>query len=284
MYESGKKSDKKPKKIYLKNTFNSIKKINNFKNEEKQVKENPVENNISSDINNNKIIHESMLKEIEKLEKELKEIEKENELILEKKSILLEDNKKLLEKYDIIKEDIEYENEELEELKNINDEKNREYLQLNHLRHQHQMSNDNSNNSERNNQENNTNDNNNNENDRFNDILNGFNFLLNLSRLRRINEEDGDNGSINSMSNNNDEENNEEGPPMTNEQLQNLPSSIYPRNNSSNEKCTICQFDFCYKDTITKLKCNHTFHKECLINRLSARHSSKCPTCKASII
>ena len=283
MYESGKKSDKKPKKIYLKNTFNSIKKINNFKNEEKHVKENPVENNISSDINNNKIIHESMLKEIEKLEKELKEIEKENELILEKKSILLEDNKKLLEKYDIIKEDIEYENEELEELKNNNDEKNREYLQLNHLRHQHQMSNDNSNNSERNNQENNTNDNNN-ENDRFNDILNGFNFLLNLSRLRRTNEEDGDNGSINSISNNNDEENNEEGPPMTNEQLQNLPSSIYPRNNSSNEKCTICQFDFCYKDTITKLKCNHTFHKDCLINRLSARHSSKCPTCKASII
>ena len=282
MYESGKKSDKKPKKIYLKSTFKSIKKINNFKNEEKHTKENPVKNNISSEINNDKTIHESMLKEIEKLEKELKEIEKENELILEKKSILLEDNKKLLEEYYEIKEDIEEENEELEKLKNINDEKSREYLQLNHLRHQHQISDDNSNNSERS-QENNTN-NNNNENERFNDILNGFNFLLNLSRLRRINEEDGDNGYINSISNNNDEENNEEGPPMTDEQLQNLSSSIYPRNNGANEKCTICQFDFCYKDTITKLKCNHTFHKDCLINRLSARHSSKCPTCKASIV
>ena len=78
--------------------------------------------------------------------------------------------------------------------------------------------------------------------------------------------------------------NNEEGPPMTQEQLDDLPCSIYPRRNNNNEKCVICEFDFCFNDTIIILRCNHKFHKNCLINRLTARHSSKCPTCKESII
>ena len=102
--------------------------------------------------------------------------------------------------------------------------------------------------------------------------------ILRISRIRRENSND----EIPFIFLNN-RENNEDGPPMTYEQLQNLQSSTYPRNNN-NEKCIICGFDFCFNDIFTKLICNHIFHKNCLINRLSARQSSKCPTCKASII
>ena len=79
-------------------------------------------------------------------------------------------------------------------------------------------------------------------------------------------------------------ESNEEGPPMSYQQLQALPSYNYQGRNS-NEKCNICDFDLCYNDLVTRLsKCNHTFHKNCLVNRLSTRRSSKCPNCKVSII
>ena len=91
-----------------------------------------------------------------------------------------------------------------------------------------------------------------------------------------------ENESVILTNSNNDEE--EEGPSMTQEQLDSLEVSIYPRNNNSNEKCIICEFDFCYNDTLIILKCGHKFHKNCLINRLTARHSSKCPICKDSII
>ena len=91
-----------------------------------------------------------------------------------------------------------------------------------------------------------------------------------------------ENESVILTNSNNDEE--EEGPSMTQEQLDSLEVSTYPRNNNSNEKCIICEFDFCYNDTLIILKCGHKFHKNCLINRLTARHSSKCPICKDSII
>ena len=105
---------------------------------------------------------------------------------------------------------------------------------------------------------------------------------MNLSRLRRINEElNNALISIQSIRNNN---NNEEGPSMTYTQLQNLASSNYTRRNNTTEKCTICRFNFGYNDVITKLNCHHVFHKNCLVNRLSNTRSSKCPTCKTSII
>ena len=129
---------------------------------------------------------------------------------------------------------------------------------------------------------NNTNNNFENEANRFNDVFNGLNFLLNLSRIRRAYEEENDESR--DLLNIEEEDNNEDGPPMTNQQLSSLVSSIYPRNNNSDEKCTICGFVFCYNDTVTKLGCNHLFHKLCLINRLTARRSSKCPTCRTSII
>ena len=91
-----------------------------------------------------------------------------------------------------------------------------------------------------------------------------FDRLVFLSRMRR------DNNS---------------GPAMSDEQLQALPVSYYPRNNNSNEKCIICDFPFCYNDVIIKLRsCHHIFHKACLINTLTLSRSSICPICRATII
>ena len=72
---------------------------------------------------------------------------------------------------------------------------------------------------------------------------------------------------------------------LTMEQLLNLPNSKYYKMENNNEKCEICGFLFCYNDTISKLeRCRHVFHRECLFNYLQNRSSSKCPTCKVSII
>ena len=281
MYESNKKPNKKPIKIIIKSSINSSQKLSNIKNEETQYKDNPIENSFS-EINKNKISHENKLKQIELLEKELKDIEKENDLILKEMSIIKNINKKLVENYNKINNELEKEKGDLDQIKEINSSKNREYLELSRLRRENINNNSNNNengqnytNSSRGNSEND-----NNENDRYGDIFNGINFLLNISRLRRNEEENDESIRVNSMS----EDNNEEGPSMTTQQLQALPTLIYPRNNNNNEKCIICGFDFCYNDTIIKLTCNHTFHKNCLINRLTARNSSKCPNCKASII
>ena len=292
-------SDKKPNKnrikLFLKSSLDSSKKIlSNMKYEEKQNKENKLECS-SSTINTDKLIHENNLKEIENLENEINIIEKQNELLLKEINLYKKQQKDLLEKYNQIKNEYETESEELDELKETNEDKNREYLQLMHLRNQRQVNNNNDNDNENNNSNNNTerndnnnsnNNNNDNEIDRMADLINGFNFLLNISRFRRAHEEqeDREESSINTESNNFENYNNDEGPPMTQDQLHGLPTSIYPRNNNNNEKCEICKFEFCYNDTIIKLTCNHVFHKDCLINRLTARNSSKCPTCKASII
>ena len=279
MYDSYKKTNKKSVKLYLKTSKITPKKISSIKEEETKYKNNQNENSFSD--NNNKINHENYIKLIEGLNNELNDLEKQNDLILKEISLLKIQQNDFEEKYNEIKEEIEKENEELNDLKETNITKNREYLELLRRRHQQireihsneEGSQESNNNTSRNNSENENNDLN-----RLTDMMNGLNFLLSISRLRRANEEENDE-SIRS-----NEHNNEEGPPMTNAQLQALPSSIYPRNNNSDEKCEICGFVFCYKDTITKLSCNHTFHKDCLVNRLSARNSSKCPTCKASII
>ena len=279
MLDSYKKTNKKSVKLYLKTSKITPKKISSIKEEETKYKNNQNENSFSD--NNNKINHENYIKLIEGLNNELNDLEKQNDLILKEISSLKIQQNDFEEKYNEIKEEIETENEELNDLKETNITKNREYLELLRRRHQQireihsneEGSQESNNNTSRNNSENENNDLN-----RLTDMMNGLNFLLSISRLRRANEEENDE-SIRS-----NEHNNEEGPPMTNAQLQALPSSIYPRNNNSDEKCEICGFVFCYKDTITKLSCNHTFHKDCLVNRLSARNSSKCPTCKASII
>ena len=278
-------SKNKPTKIFI----DSSKKVATIKDEEKQAQNNIENKKEKEELSleeqkqkRDKIIHENNLKVIEILQKEFDKIENENKLIMEELQRLKDEEKELKEKYENTRNDIEAEKDELEDLKEINDEKNREYAHLAHLRHRDIMDNPN-------NQSNNSNRNNNNTNNERPHPLNRFTLgevmdgILNITRIRRENEDgemvDSPFFVIHSR------ENNEDGPPMSYSQIQALPSSNYPRNNYNNEKCTICEFVFCYNDVVTKLtKCSHTFHKSCLINRLSARQSSKCPTCRSSII
>ena len=261
------KSSSKPIKIFLK-ASNSNNIINNLEEKDKN-KENPP----SSNININQILHETKLREIEILQQELKELEIKNDSIEKQIISGIDSNIKLEEKCNKLNDKYNKENQELSRLKEINISKNFEYQRINRIR-QHQLNSINENNN--NNQENNNNTGLN----HLEEIVTGINFLMNESRLRRNVQEDFENSIMMNDNNNN----NEEGPPMTEEQLDALPCSVYPRNNINNEKCIICDFDFCFNDTIIKLRCEHKFHKNCLINRLTARRSSKCPTCKESII
>ena len=270
IFGSGKISPK-PIKIFLKPS--------NSKNnsEEKDINN---ENQISSsDININQMIHETKLKTIEILQKELEELEMQSESINDEILSSTEIQKNLQEKYLKLNEEYNKESQELNKLKEINISKNNEYQRILQIRQQ-QINNNNQNN---NNIINNNDPNSNVDNDinQLEDVVSGINFLLNISRLRRPMEEENDNSIILTNSNNGEDT---DGPPMTQEQLDSLEVSIYPRNNNSNEKCIICEFDFCYNDTLIILKCGHKFHKNCLINRLTARSSSKCPNCKDSII
>ena len=280
-------SQNKPTKIYLDASKKETKikedenqTLNNINNSENKKEELTLEEEKKK---RDKIIHENNIKVIDVLQKEFEKYEKENEIIIEEMKRLKQQEKELFQTYDKIRDDIETEKDELEELKEINDEKNREYSHLVHLRHRTIMDSPN-NQSEDSNRSNNNNTNNERPHplNRFTlgDVMDG---LLSISRIRRENEDgemvDSPFFVIHSR------ENNEDGPPMSYSQIQALPSSNYPRNNYNNEKCTICEFVFCYNDVVTKLiKCSHTFHKSCLVNRLTARQSSKCPTCRISII
>ena len=280
-------TDKKPTKIII----DSSKKVDQKNEEEKKV-----QNNINEDkkeelslnqekINRDKIIHENNLRVIEMLQADLDKDQKESELLLREIESLKEQKKQLEETFEKIRDDIENEKTELEELRDINDSKNREYIQLMHLRHQNIMNNPNIN-SSGNNRNNNTNSNNNNNESSgeassgltLGDVMDGL--LFSLSRMRGENGE-GDSPFIFIHGN----DTSDDGPPMSYSQINNLPVMNYPRNNNNNEKCTLCGFEFFYNDLVTKLvKCNHTFHKTCLANRLSAIQGSKCPICKISII
>ena len=289
MYESGKKPNK-PIKLYLNTAaLSASKKTLKINDQNNQNKDN---NEILSE-NENKKIHESQLLKIQLLEKELNQIENKNELASNEMKLLTSEQNKLSDKYNNIIKQIDFEKINLEKIKDINRLKNHEYLQK--LRIKEELDNKQNNrygqNGENNlNTNSNDNDNDNDEN-RFADALNGFNFLLSLSRFRRMaleEEEDDDNDDNDDNNDNNDghEDNgdNDEGPPLTYNQLQNLPSSKYLKKDNSTEKCIICEFEFCYNDEVTTLKCNHSYHKNCLINRLRARNSSKCPNCRASVI
>jgi len=270
-------SKKKQTKIVI-----DSKKLSKNKEDEKQDKN--ANNNIKTNIEDNKekektipiseenekdkITHENNLAEMKTLENDLEKIEKENEEVLKEIARMQEEEKDLEKEFEKIRIDIDTEKDELEELEDINDVKSREYAHLMHIRHQqimampdHSFFNFNMN--ERNNMNNN---------EANSDNSNGI-FLPNLIQGLLRN---------NPYANTVNEDN---GPPMTYAQLQALPSSNYPRDNNNHEKCEICNFEFCYNDLVTKLvKCNHIFHKECLVNRLTTMHSSKCPTCKISII
>ena len=284
MYESGKKPNK-PKKLYLNTAaINTSKKVLKSNDQNKQNKDN---NEILSEIENKKI-HESKLLKIQLLEKELKQIENQNENESNEMKVLISEQNKLSEKYNNIIKQIDFEKISLEKVKNINSLKNHEYLQK--LRIKEEIDNKENNRYEQNGENNSNTNNNENDENRFTDALNGLNFLLSLSRFRRMAAEeeeddddiDNDNNEDNERHEGNDD--NDEGPPMTYNQLHSLPSTKYLKKDNSTEKCIICEFEFCYNDEVTTLKCNHMFHKDCIINRLRARNSSKCPDCRASVI
>lgn len=282
----------KPTKIFIDSS-----KKNSSKDDEKQSqvtssinKNNKEDSSLNSEKLKDKVIHENNLQVIEILQKQLDQVESENKIIEEEMTRLKNENEDLKEKYEKIRDDIEAETEELEELKDINDSKNREYLQLTHLRVQ--QINSSSNNTDRGNNNTSRINTNSTNSERENSQNHGERFTLGevmdgILRMSRIGRGEGGEGDIplSPFFVFHSNENNEDGPPMNYSQMQALPSSSYPRNNYNNEKCSICGFEFCYNDVVTKLvKCNHTFHKTCLVNRLSARQSSKCPTCKVSII
>ena len=265
LFENNKTSGK-PIKIFLKtSSTNNIMSNPEEKNINKENSNNYGEKNI------NQILHENYLKEIEFLKNDLEELDKENESVTEQLLSEKLSQINLEQKYNKINDKYIKESHALNELKEINEAKNYQFQQLNRIRQQ-QLNDLNEHN------ENNSNNNDNGLNN-LEEVVTGINFLLNISRFRRPMDDEVDN-SVEITNSNNDEE----GPPMTQEQLDSLPCSLYPRHNVLNEKCVICEFDFCYNDTVIKLRCDHKFHKNCLINRLTARNSSKCPTCKASII
>jgi hypothetical protein len=265
LFENNKTSGK-PIKIFLKTSS-----TNNIMNNPEEKNINKENSNNYGEKNINQILHENYLKEIEFLKNDLEELDKENESVTEQLLSEKLSQINLEQKYNKINDKYIKESHALNELKEINEAKNYQFQQLNRIRQQ-QLNDLN---------EHNQNNSNNNDNglNNLEEVVTGINFLLNISRFRRPMDDEVDNSVVITNSNND-----EEGPPMTQEQLDSLPCSLYPRHNVLNEKCVICEFDFCYNDTVIKLRCDHKFHKNCLINRLTARNSSKCPTCKASII
>ena len=235
--------------------------------------------------------HEDNKKKIKELEKLLEELNKnKNDLSNQIDKLNNEENQL---KNDLTKkEDEERElNEELDNIKNINEDKNREYLQLMQLNQQQQ---NNGNNRPR--RDNNINNNNTNEanHNSLNNILNSI-----LRIRQQINNGNNEGGSENEGGQNNINsgersihESNLEidpdgdfGPPMTFQQIEDLPSGKYPKKEIYEEKCVLCGFVFCFNDSIITLnKCNHIFHKECLGNFLINKLASKCPVCMVSII
>ena len=265
LFENNKTSGK-PIKIFLKTSS-----TNNITNNPEEKNINKENSNNYGEKNINQILHENYLKEIEFLKNDLEELDKENESVTEQLLSEKLSQINLEQKYNKINDKYIKESHALNELKEINEAKNYQFQQLNRIRQQ-QLNDLN---------EHNQNNSNNNDNglNNLEEVVTGINFLLNISRFRRPMDDEVDNSVVITNSNND-----EEGPPMTQEQFDSLPCSLYPRHNVLNEKCVICEFDFCYNDTVIKLRCDHKFHKNCLINRLTARNSSKCPTCKASII
>ena len=265
LFENNKTSGK-PIKIFLKTSS-----TNNITNNPEEKNINKENSNNYGEKNINQILHENYLKEIEFLKNDLEELDKENESVTEQLLSEKLSQINLEQKYNKINDKYIKESHALNELKEINEAKNYQFQQLNRIRQQ-QLNDLN---------EHNQNNSNNNDNglNNLEEVVTGINFLLNISRFRRPMDDEVDNSVVITNSNND-----EEGPPMTQEQLDSLPCSLYPRHNVLNEKCVICEFDFCYNETVIKLMCDHKFHKNCLINRLTARNSSKCPTCKASII
>ena len=198
--------------------------------------------------------HEGEINDIEILQKELNDLENEIKLISKEISNEKKEEKILIKDQDKIIIELVHQNLELKKLKEINNKKNREFLQLRNrhremmIRNIRSIHRDTVNELHR------------------HSLQRFFERLAFLSRMRREN-----NLNPNAI--------------MTNEQIEALPISYYPRNNNENEKCIICGFPFCYNDVIIKLeKCNHIFHKACLTQSLMLNRVGVCPTCNTQIL
>ena len=275
----------KPTKIIM----DSSKIIQDKKEDVKIIQINETNKEEDSQQKKDKIIHQNNLNVIQLLQNDLNKLDVENNIINSEIENIKQEEKDLEEKFEELKKELDEETGNLEQLKDINDEKNRQLLQLLHIRHRQIMQNAdniranlNNNNREREGERER-------ERERPGQVLNHFTLGEVMDGLLRIT-------NINGNSNENDEsphfpfivmprqESQEDGPPMSYQQLQDLPSYNYQGRNSK-EKCNICDFELCYNDLVTRLsKCNHIFHKNCLVNRLSTRRSSKCPNCKVSLI
>ena len=195
--------------------------------------------------------HQNNLENIGILQKELNDLEKEVKLISSEIYKEKKEERILIKDCDKILRDIDKQKTELNKLKEINNKKNREFLQLrNHhrelmIRNIRSIHRDTVNELHR------------------HSLQRFFERLAVLSRMRRENNHN---------------------PLLTNEQIAALPISYYPRNNNSNESCVLCGFPFCYNDVIIKLhRCNHIFHKACLTQALTLNRAPLCPTCNTSI-
>lgn len=70
---------------------------------------------------------------------------------------------------------------------------------------------------------------------------------------------------------------------LTEEEIGKLHSTFYKNTNEEEVDCVICGFELCNNDIVIKLpKCEHEFHKECILNYLIRR--KKCPVCKENVI
>ena len=238
----------------------------------------------------NQKVHEDNLKKLKELEKLLDDLEKKNISLsndidkIKNEEDTLKDNLKT-------KEDEEKElNIELDDLKKINEDKNKEYLDLmnQNIQQQNERNNSNNNNLDNHRARGNNNLQNNNNNNNQMSINELLNRLLSMHRnpIREDNQEEiNDNNLMQQSINNSILDNSVElgenlGPPMTFVQIDALPSEKYPYCRNDPNSGFIC-----YNDSITRLvQCQHIFHKECLGNFLIRKQGSKCPICKVSLI
>ena len=70
---------------------------------------------------------------------------------------------------------------------------------------------------------------------------------------------------------------------LNEEQFANQKHSIFKElNNNTTNECLICIQEFDEDDEVTKITCNHVFHKNCIKNWV-CKESNKCPICRLEV-
>ena len=121
----------KPTKITI-----DTSKIPEKKEEEKKIEKSEINPEKEKQQKKDKIIHENNLSVIQMIQDDLDKLEKENELLNNEVEQIKQEEKDLIERFDQITKELDEETSNLEELKDINEEKNGQYLRLSHMRHQ----------------------------------------------------------------------------------------------------------------------------------------------------